>query len=375
VRPGRRGRLAAWSAVVAAAIGVSGVLGAWSFEASRHRLLEDSRLYGVDAGVELYGPRDGFDPAAQTALAEPGVEAVAIEHVIESGIAVTREGRQTSVEPSAVESLKVSIGSTLVRGRRPAGPGEVVIGAAVAEAVGARVGDAVTVIAQGDDGATYEATLTVVGMVVSWGVDEVTNAFELTPAGLAALATAVCAGGDPCAAQPSHVVVRVAEGPAGRAATEHLINQHSFGLIDPPSVVGNVGQAGSVPVVLAAFLGCLGLAGLIHALAVTLRRRRRDVVIGRSLGLTGRGARSSLRWDAGILTVAGLAVGLPLGVAAGRVAWDLVADRLGVVVAHALPWWAPLVVGVAVLAVTAVAAELPARAAGRLRPAAVLRAE
>jgi hypothetical protein len=32
-------------------------------------------------------------------------------------------------------------------------------------------------------------------------------------------------------------------------------------------VVGNVGQAGSVPVVLAAFLGCLGLAGLIHALA------------------------------------------------------------------------------------------------------------
>jgi predicted lysophospholipase L1 biosynthesis ABC-type transport system permease subunit len=100
-------------------------------------------------------------------------------------------------------------------------------------------------------------------------------------------------------------------------------------------------------------------------------------VIGRSLGLISREARSSLRWDAGILTVAGLAVGLPLGVAAGRVAWDLVADRLGVVVEHALPWWAPLplVVAGAVLAVTAVAAELPARAAARRRPAAVLRAE
>ena len=375
VRPGRRGRLAAWSAVVATAIGVSGVLGVWSFEASRHHLLEDSRLYGVDAGLGWNGPRDGFAPAAQAALAESGVEAVAIDHSIQSGLAVTREGRQTSIEPSAMENLKASIGSTVVQGRRPAGPGEVVIGAAVAAAVGARVGDAVTVVAQGGDGATYEATLTVVGTVVSRGVDEVTHAFELTPAGLAALAAAVCPDGDACAPEPRDVIVRVAAGPAGRAATEHLIDQHGFGFLDPPSVVGNVGQAGSVPLALAAFLGCLGLAGLIHALVVTLRRRRRDVVIGRSLGLSNRGARSSLRWDAGILTVAGLAVGLPLGVAAGRVAWDLIADRLGVVVEHALPWWAPPVVGVAVLAVAAIAAELPARTAGRLRPAVVLRAE
>jgi ABC-type lipoprotein release transport system permease subunit len=57
------------------------------------------------------------------------------------------------------------------------------------------------------------------------------------------------------------------------------------------------------------------------------------------------------------------------------VAWDLVAERLGVVIEHALSWWAPLVVAAAVLTVAALAAELPARAAGRLRPAAVLRAE
>jgi ABC-type lipoprotein release transport system permease subunit len=251
----------------------------------------------------------------------------------------------------------------------------VVIGAAVARALGAQVGDAVTVVAQSDTEATHATTLTVVGTVVSWGVDEVTHAFELTSSGLAALAAAVCPGGDACAPQPSNVVVRVADGPAGRAATEHLIDQHGFGVIDPPSVVGNVGQAGSVPLVLAIFLGCLGLAGLIHALVVTLRRRRRDVVIGRSLGLSSRGARSSFRWDAGILTVAGLAVGLPLGVVTGQVAWGLVADRLGVIVEHALPWWAPLIVGVAVLGVAAIATEPPARAAGRLRPAAVLRAE
>jgi ABC-type lipoprotein release transport system permease subunit len=375
VRPGRRGRLAVWSAVVATAIGVSGVLGVWSFEASRHHLLDDPRLYGVDAGLGWNGPRAGYAAAAQAALAEPGVDAVAIDHGIESTVTLTREGRQTSVEPSAMENLKASIGSTVVRGRRPAGPGEVAIGEAVARALAARVGDAVTVVAQPGDGAAHETTVAVVGTVVSWGVDEVTNAFELTPAGLTALTAELCPGDEDCAPEPSDVVVRVAAGPAGRAATAHLIDQHGFGVIDPPSVVGNVGQAGSVPLVLSAFLGCLGLAGLIHALVVTLRRRRRDVVIGRALGLDTRGARSSLRWDAGILTVAGLAVGLPLGVLAGQVAWGLVADRLGVVVDDALPQWAPIVVGVAVLAVAAVAAELPARAAGRLRPAAVLRAE
>jgi hypothetical protein len=223
-----------------------------------------------------------------------------------------------------MENLKASIGSTVMQGRRPAGPGEVAIGEAVAAAVGARVGDAVTVVAEPSDGAAYRATVTVVGTVVSWGVDDVSNAFELTPAGIAALAAALCSGGEACAPEPSKVVVRLVAGPAGRATTEHLIDRHGFGSLDPPSVVGNIGQTGSVPLALAAFLGCLGLAALIHALVVTLRRHRRDVVICRSLGLSGRGVRSSLRWDAGILTVAGLAVGLPLGLAAGewRGAWS-----------------------------------------------------
>jgi hypothetical protein len=375
VRPGRGGRLAAWSAVIATAIGVSGVLGVWSFEASRHHLLNHSRLYGLDAGLDWTGPTDRFTPAAQAALAEPGVDAVAIDHSIQSGLTLTRDGRHTSVEPSATENLKASIGSTVVRGRPPAGPGEVAIGEAVAAAVGAHVGDAVTVVAQPDRGAPSEATVTVVGTVVSWGVDEVTNAFELTPAGLTTLAAALCPGGDTCAPVPHDIVVRVVAGAAGRAATEHLIDQHGFRAIDPPSVVGNIGQAGSVPLALAAFLGCLGLAGVLHALVVSLRRHRHDVVIGRSLGLNSRGARSSLRWDAGTLTLAGLAVGLPLGLAAGRVTWGLVAHRLGIVVEHALPWWAPVGVGVAVLAVVTVAAELPARSAGRLRPADLLRAE
>jgi ABC-type lipoprotein release transport system permease subunit len=130
-----------------------------------------------------------------------------------------------------------------------------------------------------------------------------------------------------------------------------------------------------VPKFLAAFLALLGLGGLVHALVVTLRRSRRDVAIGRALGFTPRDARSTMRWDASTLAVAGIAVGVPAGIMAGTLAWSIVASSLGVVIRHALPWWAGAVVAGTVLVVALVFSALPGRLAGRLRPAEILRAE
>ena len=53
-----------------------------------------------------------------------------------------------------------------------------------------------------------------------------------------------------------------------------------------PSEIGNLDEAGPVPWMLAAFLAALAVAGLLHAYVTVLRVRRRDVVIGRALGLT-----------------------------------------------------------------------------------------
>jgi ABC-type antimicrobial peptide transport system permease subunit len=77
------------------------------------------------------------------------------------------------------------------------------------------------------------------------------------------------------------------------------------------------------------------------------------------------------------LLVAGaaLVVGVPLGLAAGRLAWQAFASELGVVKALQLPFGTvalvPVVVGLVSMAVAAV----PALVASRLRPALVLRAE
>jgi hypothetical protein len=78
-------------------------------------------------------------------------------------------------------------------------------------------------------------------------------------------------------------------------------------------------------------------------------------------------------WQATTVAVAGIAVGLPLGTAAGRAGWRAFAVNLGVVPVPVVP--AGLLGGLAacVLVVANVLAAGPALAAGRTRAAELLR--
>jgi ABC-type antimicrobial peptide transport system permease subunit len=70
-----------------------------------------------------------------------------------------------------------------------------------------------------------------------------------------------------------------------------------------------------------------------------------------------------------------LVVGVPLGVAAGRIAWRAFADQLGVLTSPSTPvlWLVATVLGGVVIAV--LAAAVPARLATGLEPAPALRGE
>jgi hypothetical protein len=371
VRPGRS-RAAVWSSLVAIAVGVTGVLGVWSFESSRRHLLADPRLFGVDARLAYESPGDdpgAFGAAKAAVVADPRVPAVSILHSLDREITVSHDGRDTPINAEALEYVKGLAGTTIVSGRLPSSPSEVVIGHAVADAIGARIGDAVTV-----HGGAGDALLTVVGREVSWGTDDVVHGFHLTPDGLAALRSVVCGDDVSCHVDQSALVLRTVDGTEGRRVTSDL-ERSGWTPIEPPSVVGNLAQSGSVPVAFGAFLALLGFGGLAHGLVVTLRRGRRDVAIGRTLGFTRGDARSTVRWDAATLAAAGVAVGVPIGLVSGRVAWSIVASNLGVVVRHALPWWSFAAVAATVFVVALALSELPARRAGRLRPAEILRTE
>jgi ABC-type lipoprotein release transport system permease subunit len=126
---------------------------------------------------------------------------------------------------------------------------------------------------------------------------------------------------------------------------------------------------------LAAFLGAVGLAGLVHTLVTSTRRRRQDLAVLRAIGLVGRQVAAAVSTQATTIAVVGLVLGVPLGVALGRWAWILTADGIGVATDPLVPLLAAAaLVPLALLAANLLAAPLGLRAS-RVPTAAILRAE
>jgi hypothetical protein len=135
-----------------------------------------------------------------------------------------------------------------------------------------------------------------------------------------------------------------------------------------PEIV-NAAELRRAPLVLGGvLLGSLALA-LGMAVALSVRDRRRELAVLRALGFSDRDLRQSVRWQGLVLLAAGLALGIPLGIVAGRAAWEAFSDRLGLVPSATVPasWLAAEVALTLVLGAIAVA--LPARAAARVSPA------
>ncbi len=116
---------------------------------------------------------------------------------------------------------------------------------------------------------------------------------------------------------------------------------------------------------LATLLACLGLYGVI---AYTTARRTSEIGVRVALGATGQGILALVMAESTRLTLAGIAVGVPAALVAARLA----ADRLFEVSPTDLPTIAGA--SIALLAVTGIAAFIPARRAARVDPVVALRA-
>ena len=130
-----------------------------------------------------------------------------------------------------------------------------------------------------------------------------------------------------------------------------------------------------LPLALGGFLALLAAGAVGQALTMAVRRRRRELAVLRTLGLTGRQTRWVVVTQASVLAVIGLALGIPLGLAVGRAH---LAGRRGLHPAGVLPplsvWALALIVPVTLLAANLLAV-WPARRAARLRPGRILRGE
>ena len=119
----------------------------------------------------------------------------------------------------------------------------------------------------------------------------------------------------------------------------------------------------------------LAIGAVAHALLTGVPSRRRDVAVLRALGLTPRQAAACVGWQAAVIGVVALVVGIPLGTAVGRQIWRLVADSLSFVYVGPLAGLLLLALIPIALGVLALLAVWPARGAARLDTAKALRVE
>jgi hypothetical protein len=142
--------------------------------------------------------------------------------------------------------------------------------------------------------------------------------------------------------------------------------------VRPPEVV-NAASMRSVPLLVGALLAIAAAAGLAFAVGMSVRSRRRELGTLRALGFTRLQLRSTVLVQSLATTVTTLVIGVPLGLAAGRVAWRLFAERLGVGTEPSLSvaWLVGSIVGGLLVGVGAAA--LPSWSAARADASAVLR--
>jgi hypothetical protein len=142
-----------------------------------------------------------------------------------------------------------------------------------------------------------------------------------------------------------------------------------------PNGVTNWASIDRTPAILAAALAAVGAAVLGQFIVVSGRRRCRDFAIFKALGLLRRQVSAITAWQVSTLTGLALLAGLPLGIAAGRWSWALFCRGLGIPAVPITPIWLVLVMVPAVIVIANAVAFWPGRAAARLSPAEVLRAE
>jgi hypothetical protein len=142
-----------------------------------------------------------------------------------------------------------------------------------------------------------------------------------------------------------------------------------------PAEIVDADRMRSVPLLAGGLLVAAAALGLGLAVVVSVRSRRRELAILRALGFTGRQLRDSVRVQALATTTVALVIGLPVGVALGRLAWRAFAQQLGVAAGPVVPlvWIAATIAGA--LAIALLAAALPARSAAHVDPATTLRSE
>ena len=339
--------------LLAAVAAVAVVAIALTFTASLDHLFSTPRLYGQNWDYAT----NYVVPSAAHVRADPLIGDAARGGEEE----VRLNGRRVRV--AAMDDVKGTIGPVVTEGRQPERSGEIVLTRKVLEALGATVGGSVAARV----GARSER-VRIVGRAV------MPESVCTCPRPRGAMTFEAFKRLSPHA-RPYVFEARVAPG-LDRTATIPLLKRaYVHPAPGPPKTIADFGGIRSLPVIVSALLAAIAAATLAHTLVTAIRRRRRQLAVLKTLGFDRRQLLGTVAWQATTFAAIGLALGLPLGVAAGRWAWYLFAEQIDVVPEPVTPIRLVLLIVPAAVLLANVVAALPAWSAAQTRAAAVLRAE
>jgi predicted lysophospholipase L1 biosynthesis ABC-type transport system permease subunit len=362
--PGRdRTAVAARTAVLGLAVAVAAVMAALVFGSSLGKVVTDPVVAGWNWDVAVGSPHAGdisgqSEPELRADRDVAGFTATAIGAARVHGDDVFVLGLQR---------VTGDVAPPVLAGRLPARPGEIALAGRELRALHTRVGGVVT--ARGPRG---PVRLRVTGQVVL-SPEAVNEQVQLGRGGVMTLAGADALA--PARLPVNVFLVRLHQG-AGAAAIarlKRLFPGTVLPAISPPEVRDLQGVKG-LPLALALLVTLLAAATVTHTLVTSVRRRRRELAILRTVGFVGRQVRATVAWQATALAASGLIIGLPVGIVAGRWAWTWFAGQFAIEPVPVISLLVLLAIPVVLVAANAVAA-FPAGTAARSRPAAALRAE
>lgn len=359
------------STQVAVAFGGLAVAAALVFAASLSQLLDSPRQYGwsFDAAVvsetnDATLVRDGLDVAEDPAVAEAAEALFQIQLTIDDlpGLGY------------AIGDGTGNIGPVVARGRSPEDASEVALGRETLRQLGVDLGDEVVI-----DGDAGPETFEVVGQAiipVSSDGGRVGSGATFVTQALPALGVD---GADGCEQSSCYrqVVVRWEEGADLEAAAGRMLAEESAEFVRPvpPAEVERLSEVDAMPWVVAGLLSVLACAAAVHAVVVTVQRRRRDLAVLRALGATPAQNRRAVSIHVAALVAVWAVAGTALGIVVGRATWRAVAGSVGVATVPEVPLLAVIALPVGILVLTQLAAAIPARNASRSHASQVLRSE
>jgi hypothetical protein len=382
LEPGRgRAAVPVRSAILGTTLAIAALVAAMTFWSSLQHLVGTPGLSGFTWDLFVNPPTDpqGNALADGTARIQRILQSDENVDAFERGtvISVRVDGRLVG---TVVTSGTGRIGPAIVAGRAPLAPDEIALGAGVMGAGGAGIGQTVEVEPPAGSGSRPPTSMRVVGQVIaptSLNADsDPGQGAAITFGGIARIQ------GEPLS--PSiraslPFFVRFREGIDGQAETDRLLGALPAGAYNIPSEhradIVTLGRITRVPLALAVLLGLIALATLAQTLVTSVRARRTDLAVLKTLGFSRRQVRATVAWQASALVSVALLIGIPAGLAAGRWIWRAFGDGIAVVPVPVFrPWWIVATAALTVVVANVIAA-IPGRTAARTHPAVVLRSE